>query len=102
MRNLGIIMILVGIGVLLMSIIFSSGDRSNLSLIGNMHRMEIVLQKGKYVRHYPKGTFLRAGTGPAGHYEGRVAIPLKYSLSMSVLFILLGAGIVLIPKKTKL
>lgn len=33
-----------------------------------------------------------------GHYEGRVAIPLKYPLSLSVVLILVGTGIVLISK----
>jgi len=33
--------------------------------------------------------------------KGRVAIPLKYPLSLSVLLILFGAGIVLLSKKRK-
>jgi len=33
--------------------------------------------------------------------KGRVAIPTKYPLSLSVLFILLGTGIVLLSKKRK-
>lgn len=52
--------------------------------------MEIVLEEGKYV----SGTDLYS----FGHYEGRVAIPLKYPLSLSVLLILLGTGIVLLSK----
>ena len=90
MRNKGIITILVGIGVLLISIFFSSGSDPMFDFMGNISRMEIVLEEGKYV----------SGTGlySSGHYEGRIAIPLKYPLSLSVLLILLGTGIVFLSK----
>lgn len=90
MRNKGIITILVGIGILFISIFFSSGSHPKLDLMGNISRMEIVLEKGEYV----------SGTGlfSIGHYEGRVAIPLKYPLSLSALLILIGTGIVSLSK----
>jgi len=89
-RNRGIIVILVGIGLLFISFFFSSGSHPKRSFLGNISRMEIVLDKGKYIR----------GTGlyPTGHHEGKVAIPLKYPLSLSVMLILLGTGIVLTSK----
>lgn len=89
-RNKGIIAILVGVGLLFISIFFSSGSHPKLNFIGNISRMKIVLDKGNYV----------SGTGlySTGHYEGRIAIPLKYPLSLSVVLILLGTGIILISK----
>lgn len=96
-RDKGIIAILVGIGLLFISIFFSSGYRPKLNFIGNVSRMEIVLDKGKYVSgpdqyQYPY-------TKSTGHYEGRVSILLKYPLSLSVVLILFSTGIVLITPK---
>ena len=86
-RNRGIITILVGVGLIFISIFFSSGSHPKRDFIGNISRMEIVLAKGEYV----------SGSGLySGHYRGRVAIPLKYPLSLSVVLILLGTGIVLL------
>ncbi len=86
-RNKGIIVILVGVGLFFISFFFSSGSHPKLDLIGNISQMEIVFSEGKYI----------SGTGiySIGHYEGRVAIPLKYPLSFSVVLILIGTGIVL-------
>jgi hypothetical protein len=80
-KNKGVIAILVGIGLLFISIFFSSGSSSRYTFIGNISRMKIVLHRG---------------TGR--YHEGRVAVPLKYPLSLSVVLILLGTGIVLISK----
>jgi len=184
MRNVGIIAILVGVGVIFISIFFSSKYHPKLNLIGNIHRMEIVLDEGrktkirgeakeiknsfdkdKYIKEVSKAfkslrekkvkdlsreikktkdfaenlklilqdyyikEALEASkaiekkkvkdlseyfqekfkdyTEKRVEYEvkyitkGRVAIPLKYPLSLSVLFILLGTGIVLLSKKRK-
>lgn len=104
-KNKGIISILVGIGLLFISIFFSSGYQPDEDLIVNIYIMEIVLAKGNYV--YDKGHSV-SDKGhsvseidlffPPGHYEGRVAIPMRYPLSLSVVLILFGTGIVLISK----
>ena len=47
-RNMGSIIILVGIGIILVSILFSSGYRSKRDFIYNMYRMNIVLDFGKW------------------------------------------------------
>ena len=88
-RNKGIITILVGVGLLFISIFFSSGSHPKRDFIGNISRMKIMLVKGEYI----SGADIYSG-----HYEGRVAIPLKYPLSLAVVLILIGTGIVLIPK----
>lgn len=44
-RNKGIIAILVGIGLLFISIFFASGSHPKLSLFGNISRMEIVINE---------------------------------------------------------
>ena len=141
MRNVGIIAILVGVGVIFISIAFSSKYHPALNLIGNIHRMEIILNeerktkirikkkvneailkkaKEKYDRELSRepstfkevlkrykyqGAYLKEKhPGYEEKYiikEERVAIPLKYPLSLSVLLILLGTGIVLLSKKRK-
>ena len=184
MRNVGIIAILVGVGVIFISIFFSSKYHPKLNLIGNIHRMEIVLDEGrkteirgeakeiknsfdkdKYIKEVSKAfkslrekkvkdfsreikktkdfaenlklrlqdNYIKEAleaskaiekkkvkdlseyfqekykndTEKHVEYEakyiikGRVAIPTKYPLSLSVLLILLGTGIVLLSKKRK-
>ena len=143
-RNNGIITILVGVGILFISIFFSSGYLPKLNFIGNISRTEIVLKNGglygidkiindwsqdpefaalprerkqrivgnyfdtyvaddEFRRFEPdkqariKNNFL----AKYSEYKGRVAIPLKYPLSLSVIFILLGTWIVLISKDKK-
>ena len=109
-KNNGIITILVGIGILFMSFIFSSGYDSKIGLIGSIPVMDVVLKKGELVSDSPKDEVKRRFPNqhneeledifqeyvPNQHYEGRVTVPLKYSLSLSVLFILLGTGMVLL------
>jgi len=88
-RDKGIITILVGIGLLIISIFFSSGYHPHWGIMGNLSRMRIVLVEGEYVkasRQFP------------GHFKGSVTIPLKYPLSLSVILILTGTGIVLVGK----
>ena len=103
-RDMGIVAILVGVGLLFISIFFSSGSQPKLNLLGNISRMKIVLNEGNYVLDKgnnvsEKGNiFSGIDLLSTGHYEGRVAIPLKYPLSLSVMLILLGTGIVLISK----
>lgn len=80
-RNKGIITILAGVGLLFISFLFSSGSHPRRDFIGNISHMELVLVKGDVMSGY-----------------GKVAIPLKYPLSLSFVLILLGTGIVLIAK----
>ena len=87
---MGIITILVGVGLLFISLFFSSGSNPRRDFLGNISVMEIVLDEGRYV----------SGTGPYLN-KGRVAIPLKYPLTLSVVLILLGTGVVLISKNKK-
>ena len=95
MRNVGIIAILVGVGVIFISIFFSSEYNSRRDLIDNIYRMEIVLDEGRKTKKIGEGVFERY------KIEGKVAIPLKYPFSLSVLLILFGTGIVLLSKKRK-
>lgn len=184
MRNMGIIAILVGVGGIFISIAFSSKYHPALNLIGNIHRMEIVLDEGrktkirgeakeiknsfdkdKYIKEVSKAfkslrekkvkdfsreikktkdleerlklrlqeSYFKEALKASKAIEkkkvkdlneyfqekfkdykekyvkyevkyvikGRVAIPTKYPLSLSVLFILLGTSIVLLSKKRK-
>lgn len=101
-RNAGILAILIGIGLILLSILFSTGSSSRMNLLGNISKMELELYEGNYVLDAGKtGTTGFSGLDliPTGHYEGRVAIPLKYPLAFSVVLILLGTGILLMSKE---
>lgn len=103
-KHMGIITVLVGVGLLFISIFFSSGQlRFNISSkkggystgYGNAWHgtieaetnFMIVLKEGKYVTRQNKN-----------HYEGEVYIPLKYPLSLSVVLILFGTGLVLVSR----
>ena len=100
-RNKGIITILFGIGLLLTSILFSSGSDPKFNLFENISRIEIVLKEGEYV--FDKGKFVSGiDLLSTGHYEGRVAIPLRYPLSFSVVLILIGTGIVWMTKNNEM
>ena len=83
-RDNGILVILVGVGLLFISIFFSSGNFAK----DGMSNMEMTLVKGGWV-------------GYLWHNEGSVAVPLKYPLSLSVVLILVGAWIVLKCKNKK-
>ena len=101
-RNAGILAILVGIGLALLSILFSTGSNPKMNLFGNLSQMEIVLAEGNYVfdnDSAEKGSY-KSGLDllETGHYEGRVVVPLKFSLSVSVVLVLIGTGILLLSK----
>ncbi|MDY6821902.1 MAG: hypothetical protein SVN78_09820 [Deferribacterota bacterium] len=89
-RNIGIITILVGVGLFFISIIFSTGYYGksysiSKPFIESIPDRYIVLKEGREV------SFM--------HYEGGIAIPLKYPLSLSIVLILVGTGVVLLSKK---
>ncbi|MDD4052583.1 MAG: hypothetical protein PHR28_11890 [candidate division Zixibacteria bacterium] len=89
-KNMGIITILAGIGILLLSIIFSSGYNSKEDFLGNILQMRIIVDRGEYV----PGTVFEHGYVK----KKEIAIPLKYPLSFSVLLIIVGMGIKLTSK----
>ncbi len=101
-KNMGIITILVGVGLLFISILFSSGSHPNRNFLGNISQMETVLAEGTYYSGssaiYSERTQRLLLPSSPGGYAGRVAIPFKYSVSLSVLLILIGTGILLIAK----
>ncbi|MBA3062948.1 MAG: hypothetical protein FP833_08390 [Atribacteria sp.] len=142
MKNKGIIAILVGVGVIFISILFASGYSSYSDLITNIYKMEIELYEGrktkirkakekyrymykpgameawrekkkkgtkdmseflKFFENYPKEDVPEKYVEYEEKYviKGRVAIPLKYPFSLSVLLILFGTGILLLSKKRK-
>ncbi len=105
-RNMGIIIILVGIGIILVSIFFSSGYRYKRDFLYNIYRMEIVLDFGKWKSFFSskkgqisnKELFAELDAIDKGEY-GKIAIPLKYPLTFSVVLILIGTGILLLKRK---
>ena len=92
-RNVGIFMVLSGIGMLLVSIILSSGAHPKAGLLANFGRMVIVVDQGTWVPHDLHGVY--PASTPRGHYEGSVESPSKYPISVSVVLILIGAGVLL-------
>ena len=113
LRKYGIITILVGVGILFISIFFSSGYHPKLNFIGNISRMEIVLKERYYSSNKIAASDITSDEWEDLPMDGRVdipssvvrskrvAIPLKYPLSLSVIFFLLGTGVVLISKNKK-
>jgi len=109
MKNKGIILILLGIGILFISIFFSSGYNSRVDTIENIYHMTIILYEGELILPHPDLPQYTVVDLPAntnsnelfniGHYEGGVNIPLKYPLSVSLILILFGAGILLLSEK---
>lgn len=102
-KSTGIVSVLVGIGLTLVSILFSTGSHPNLSFFGNIPRMEIVLKEGRRIeakQEYRHGMFV---TVRPAYHEGRMAIPLKYALSLGIIVLLSGVGIIALsesfPKK---
>jgi hypothetical protein len=48
-RNAGILAILIGIGLILLSFLFSTGSNPKMNLLGNISKMELELYEGNYV-----------------------------------------------------
>ena len=103
-RNMGIIFILVGVGVLFISIFFSSGyskydirDGHRRTIMENIYQMEIILSSSsKVLISGNEGLF-----DPIRSIKNKNAIPLKYLLTFSVVLILFGTGILLLKEKFK-
>ena len=102
-HEIGITSSLAGAGILLISLVLSTGGYSSLSFMQNINHREIVISEGEVIPE-KRSSY----TGPFGsssyvseksYVEGRIAIPLKYPLSLSVLLILSGLGLVLLGKK---
>ena len=96
-KNTGVISILSGIGFLLISFLFSSGYIPDLGLIGSFNNMEIVFVEGEYIETTYYGAYGENVLSPS-HYEGRFAIPLKYPITLSIVSILFGIGVVALSK----
>lgn len=104
-KNTGVVSTIVGIGIFLLSIVFSQGYSPESGFIRSLSNMEIVLIEGVYVE---MAIEKNVNTNPLlpvtpivivpEHYEGRVTIPLKYPISFSIIVILLGIGIVIISR----
>jgi hypothetical protein len=101
-KNYGIIIILVSVGLVCLSILFTS----------NFGDKQIVLKKGEYIPstveydydiESDKDLFdqwLEQLEKEQGNYwEGTVTIQLKHILSLCVIAILFGIGVVLFSKK---
>lgn len=88
----GVISVLVGTGVLFLSVLFSTGSNSQLTVVGNIEEMRIVIKGGRSecIPNPAPNSLICAGS-----YEiPEVSIPLRYMLSLSVVLILSGAGII--------
>jgi len=99
----GIITILIGVGLFLVSILLSEGYDQRLSLMSNIYAMELVITPGrlekippseqtdiqKRLKFYPETVV------------GRVAIPLNLLLCLSIIITLIGTGMVLVTKRKR-
>lgn len=101
-RN-GVILSILGVGVFIIGLTFSSGGYSTLSFIQNIQYRESVFIEGTLV---PKKTETKRAESFFGkpsyttevvepsHYEGRIAVPFKYIVTLSVILVLLGTGFI--------
>lgn len=97
-KNIGVISILIGVGFLLISILFSSGYSSEAGFMQSLSYMEMVFIEGDYIKAefgYQSGSYQMITDG---HYDGRVAIPLKYLVSISIIITLFGVGLTTLSK----
>lgn len=78
MKNIGIILTLIGAGLFLLTVIFAQGP-------GPLTHKYVVLAKGRYVAPPPSSLL-------SGWYEDRVEFPARNSLAISVLMTLGGIG----------
>ena len=90
--NIGIILVLIGIGAILISFLMSSRYYSDHSFMANIQNMEVVLDKGELKYPDLDAHTRYTLTKGEGQYKNRVAIPLKYCLIASVVIILTGIG----------
>jgi hypothetical protein len=124
MRKIGIIITLIGIGLFVISILFSEGYDPRLNIIYNMYNMKIVICPGRVVDEGPRLSaeewerraqalnelamgklpkehkkYLDPGAGsPTYKIVGRWEIPLNHLLSLSTVITLVGVGIILLTK----
>ena len=94
-RNGSISLIMIGIAVVVLSLLFSSGYHPRLGFFGSIERMEVVLVKGTY----RENIFHVLDQTIPGVWEGRVSIPIRYPLAVSVLLIVFGTGSLFFSKK---
>ena len=126
-KKAGIILILVGFCLLIISFAFISGHQQKLGVLESMSDMELILNEGKWIA-YPRGYTPPAAPLPAPvppddhfyerykelekiyitplqnftpHYENRIAIPYKYFFGLDIILIFLGIGIVTLSKSNK-
>lgn len=102
--EIGVISSLAGMGLLLISLTLSTGGYPSLSFIQNINHREIVVAEGEVVpekRSFHTGPFggRSSYVSEESYVKGRMAVPLKYPLSLSVLLVLSGLGLVLLGKK---
>jgi len=90
-RKIAIISILVGIGLFLTSIVFSGGYDPERGFMGSLRWIQVVLVEGKFVK---------ADFATQSYWEGRIAFPLKYALTVSIAIILSGFGYLFLSKET--
>lgn len=103
------IIIITGIFIFVFSFIFSSNYHPKLGIKGNLDRMELVVYKGRPTKvkecwGYPnlierfvksqngieKEQNIEEKCGYVTEYQGRIAIPFKYCLILSLLLITVG------------
>lgn len=90
--RIGIILILIGIGIPLVSFPFATPSGILAFYPNTKTRItdfEIVISKGELIPGEGYNASQRLATS---HFEGRVAIPYKYLMSLGFFIILIGAG----------
>ena len=99
----GIITILIGVGLFLVSILLSEGYDQRLSLMSNIYAMELVITPGRLEKIPPSelSELQKMLKFDSQTVVGRVAIPLNLLLCLSIIITLIGTGMVLVTKRKR-
>ncbi len=108
------LIIIIGVTLIVLGFIFSSPDwSSRQSIMHNIGEAEIVILEGQRVSVPPTEADVKSGnvflnlntnTFERMHpavYKGRLAIPLRYVLSLGIVFIAIGISMLTIYQKRK-
>jgi hypothetical protein len=108
MKRIGVIVVLIGIGLFLISILFSEGSfYHQRSIIENIRSMEWVIYRGRPVyrkRIVLEGVPLKKveEVDIFKGYRGKVVISLNLMVSLTIIITLVGAGMIIVnPSKQK-
>jgi hypothetical protein len=90
-KTIGIIFILVGISLFIISFAFVKGYDKRDGFLGSLGQMEIVLKEGSDPT--------TPGFHPIDERNSHIAVPYKYFFAVDIALIFVGIGFLILPKR---